>query len=86
LRNGGPKGPPVFDFDRSGRKLRSRSRSLFEVALVLVRLDHVAGIIVNANDEKRFVVRADEILTAFVELKRALGRQNGSSRVKESAT
>ena len=35
---------------------------------------------------KRFIVRADEILTAFVELERALPPQNGSSHIKESAT
>jgi len=48
----------------------------FEVALVLVRFDHVASVIVNANygivTEKRFVVRGDEIRTAFVELERAI--------------
>ena len=31
-----------------GKKLRNRSR-LFEIALVLVRFDHVASLIVNAN-------------------------------------
>jgi hypothetical protein len=57
---------------------------LFELALVLVRLDHVASRIVNANhkrsglltriggDGKRFIVRSDEILTAFVELQSAI--------------
>jgi hypothetical protein len=39
---------------------------------VLVRLDHVASVIVNADDEKRFVIHADEKLTAFVELERAI--------------
>jgi len=39
---------------------------------VLERFDQVASIIVNANDEKRFVVRADELLTACVELQRAI--------------
>jgi len=43
---------------------------------VLVRGDHVASIIVNANHctatEKRFVVRADEKLTAFMELESAI--------------
>ena len=42
---------------------------LFEVALVLVRFDHVASVIVNTNDGG---VRADEILTAFVELEMAI--------------
>jgi hypothetical protein len=47
----------------------------FEIARVLVRLDHIASRVVNANeahrgDGKRFVVRADEKLTAFVELER----------------
>jgi hypothetical protein len=42
---------------------------LFKLAPVLVRLDQVADRIVNAND---FFVRADEILTAFVELQRAI--------------
>ena len=41
---------------------------------MLVRLDHVACFIVNAGrgDEKRFIVRADDNLTAFVELQRAI--------------
>jgi hypothetical protein len=41
---------------------------LFEITNVLVRLDHVASIIVNANHR---VVRADETLTAFLELESA---------------
>jgi hypothetical protein len=41
----------------------------FELARVLVRLDHIANIIVNAN---HFIVRADEKLTAFVELESAI--------------
>ena len=40
-----------------------------ELALVLVRLDHVARIIVNAN---HFIARAHEKLTAFVELESAI--------------
>ena len=39
-----------------------------EITLVLVRFDQVASIIVNENDENRFVVRADEKLSAFLEL------------------
>jgi hypothetical protein len=48
---------------------------------VLVRLDHVARCVVNGrtiwiadahrDDGKRFIVRADEKLTAFVELEAA---------------
>ena len=54
----------------------SRSR-LFEIARVLVGLYHVASVIVHANDAyrgdgKRFVVRADEKLTAFLELEAAV--------------
>ena len=47
---------------------------LFEISFVFVRFDHIASVIVNANhsehrgDGKRFVVRADEKLTAFIEL------------------
>ena len=44
-------------------------RVFFNSPPVLVRLDQVADRIVNAND---FFVRADEILTAFVELQRAI--------------
>jgi hypothetical protein len=40
---------------------------LFEIALVLVPLDHVVGRIVNANHSFPFV---DENLPAFLELKR----------------
>jgi hypothetical protein len=42
---------------------------LFEIALVFVRFNHVACVIVNAN---HFIVHADEKLTAFVELERAI--------------
>jgi hypothetical protein len=42
---------------------------LFELAVVLVRLDHVICCI--RGDGKRFVVQADELLTAFVELEAA---------------
>ena len=59
-----------------GRLAKLRVRLAHSSALVLVRLDHVAGRIVNANhgvlDGKRSVVRADEILTAFLELQSAL--------------
>jgi hypothetical protein len=54
---------------RSARRLRSSSKN-FEIALVLVRLDGVASRI--AATEKRFVVRADEKLTAFLELEAAI--------------
>ena len=40
------------------------SSPLFELALVLLHLDHVACVIVNADHG---VVRADEKLTAFLE-------------------
>ena len=41
---------------------------------MLVRLDHVASFIVNAHrgDGRRFVVRGDEKLSAFLELERAI--------------
>ena len=42
----------------------------FEIALVLVRPDHVASSI-----GKRFVVRADEKLMAFLELESAVRQQ-----------
>jgi len=42
---------------------------VLQLAPVLMRLDQVTDQIVNAND---FFVRADEILTAFVELQRAI--------------
>jgi hypothetical protein len=45
----------------------SKNSPLFELARVLVSLDHIANVIVNANHGS-FVVRADEKLTAFVEL------------------
>jgi hypothetical protein len=55
------------------RPLRS---PLLEIPCVLMCFDHVASVIVNANHgivtEKRFVVRGDEIRTAFVELERAI--------------
>jgi len=47
---------------------------------VFVRFYHVVGRIVNAHrDGKRFVVRADEKLTAFVELERAIYEFAGDS-------
>ena len=42
---------------------------LFECARVLVRFDHVASVVVNANHS---IMCADEMLTAFVELQRAI--------------
>ena len=42
---------------------------LFEIARVLERLDHGARLIINAN---HFIVRADEKLTAFVALEKAI--------------
>ena len=36
--------------ENGGKRIRKKARSpLFEIALVLVRLDHVASVIVNAN-------------------------------------
>jgi hypothetical protein len=46
-----------------------RALPLFEIALVLVRLDHIARSIVKANHG---VVRTDEKLAAFLELERAI--------------
>jgi hypothetical protein len=56
---------------------------LFEIARMLVRFNHIACCVVNANrnntiwiadahrdNGKRFVVRADDKLTAFLELER----------------
>ena len=52
---------------------------LAKLARVLVRFDHVVRFIVNANhnnahrdDGKRFIVRADEKVTALVELEAAI--------------
>jgi hypothetical protein len=45
--------------------------SLLEIARVLVRLDHDCQ--PHHRDGKRFVVRADEKLTAFLELQLAIG-------------
>jgi len=54
----------------TGERLSRRDLSeLLEIALVLVRLDHVASVIVNANYS---IVRADEELTAFLELESAI--------------
>ncbi len=49
--------------------LRVKALPFFEIARVLVRLDHVASFIVNAN---HFIVRVDERLIAFVELQLAI--------------
>jgi hypothetical protein len=46
-----------------------KTSPLFELASVLVRFDHVASLA--CGDGKRFVVCADEKLTAFVELESA---------------
>jgi hypothetical protein len=63
--------------------LRLIHSTLFEIALVLVRLNHLARVhrkrgsqtiwIVDARGYgKRFVVRTDETLTAFLELESAV--------------
>jgi hypothetical protein len=55
---------------RASRKTRTKTRSrLFEIADMPVRFDHVARFIVNANDG---IMRADEKLTAFLELEAAI--------------
>jgi hypothetical protein len=46
-----------------------REANLLEISRVLVRFDQVASLA--CGDGKRFVVRADEKLTAFVELESA---------------
>src|SRR5262245_5356080 len=62
-------GYSFISFLRDGRP--NSFSELFELALVLVRLDYVASRIVNANHStsrrKRFVVRADGILMTFLE-------------------
>jgi uncharacterized protein (DUF4415 family) len=52
-----------------GTPLESKIRT---IALVLVRLDHVARMSAHRDDGKRYVVRADENLTAFMELESAI--------------
>jgi hypothetical protein len=51
-----------------GARKKFRPLRHLEIALVLVRLDQIASGI--TRDGKRFVVRADEKLSAFVELER----------------
>ena len=46
------------------------ARETFELAVLLVSLNHVARVIANANH--RIVVHADEKLTAFLELEVAI--------------
>jgi hypothetical protein len=58
-------------------RVQANLSPLFKIALVLVRLDHVARRIVKRESEhrgdgKRFVLRADEMLSAFLELQRAI--------------
>jgi hypothetical protein len=57
-----------------GTSTRRKASPLFEIARLLVRLGHVASRIVNTNriGRKRFVVRADEKVTAFVEVQAAI--------------
>jgi hypothetical protein len=60
----------VLRCDAARRK--KANSPLFEIASVLVRRDHVAD--AHRGDGKRFVVRADEKLTAFMALESACTR------------
>jgi hypothetical protein len=60
------------------KNLPEQNSPLFEIALVLAHLDHVAR--QPRGDGKRFVVRADKRLTAFLEVESAI--RAGSIRKK----
>jgi hypothetical protein len=56
----------------SGALPRWHDLPFFEIALAPVRLDHIARMSAYRGDGKHFIVRADEKLSAFVELEAAI--------------
>jgi len=54
----------------SRREKKTGVSPLSKIALVFVRLDHVAR--PHRDYGERFIVRSDELLTAFLELERAI--------------